>query len=160
MVHEQTGFDLDNNNQLKEDARSSDIAVSLPAVAALKKLASEFGPNLQQQNEIVRNFHTASGNSNQNKVLQACAVCGRSDYTRYLRAEWKQVNESWFSTTMRLSPEEVTKYKQSRVEGYFNLTVMEYLAVENKQSLAWAYKELYTIPTATDAIFKAIRSNT
>ena len=36
MVHEQTGFDLDNNNQLKEDARSSDIAVSLPCIMIRK----------------------------------------------------------------------------------------------------------------------------
>jgi hypothetical protein len=135
MFHENTGFDQNNNGQLREDARSIDPAVRAPAIAALSASASTFGPSLSEKNDIVKNFKTQGGDGTSTNIFAACGVCGSSDIKSYLSATTALFNQTWIDSSLRLNEAELISYVPSRVTGYTNISVLENHAVANGKSL-------------------------
>jgi hypothetical protein len=115
--------------------------------------AANLGPDLLQQSEIISSFQNEGGG---HKTLQVCCVCGVNDFNIYLEAENIPFSEWWFTSPVKLTESETNAYKQSRTEGYLNLSVLQSFAASNHQSLKWAYQQLYEVEEATDATFKQL----
>ena len=148
MIYENTGFYLDNNMKLREAARSIDTESRAAGIEALKPLVAGFGPDSADQNRIVKRFLQERDNES---LIFTCGVCGVSNHESIAVT---QVGEYWIDCKLRLTPQEVTGYKQSRVEGYTNITVLAEYALANAQSLHWAFHNLYEKEGATDKLFK------
>ena len=136
MIYENTGFYLDNNMKLREAARSIDTESRAAGIEALKPLVAGFGPDSADQNRIVKRFLQERDNES---LIFTCGVCGVSNHESIAVT---RVGEYYIDCKLRLTPQEVAVYKQSRVEGYTNITVLAEYALANAQSLHWAFHNL------------------
>ena len=91
MFHENTGFDQHNNGPLREDARSMDPAVSGPAIAALRTLASTFGHSLAEKNDIATEICD----------VYSCFLIYRDDYEDEVAARRRSTVKSWGMVWLR-----------------------------------------------------------
>jgi len=151
LFYETTGFDYDNSSDININVRSSDESIKEKAINDCIKLVKNMVPSLEEKSQIRDNFIDKGGHHN--ILLQVCAICGINDYKMILHGELFNIDKEWYNSVLRLDDDELRKYSHSRVEGYLDITTMIYYAYLNKQSLAWAYNELYLKETAIDADF-------
>ena len=93
MLHERTGFDLDNASHLLDRASCKDKPTRDAARLELRDLYETLGPDLAEKNDIRDTFYEQGGDHEQ--LLQVCACCGVKDFAIVQHGKHYPLNDSW-----------------------------------------------------------------